>query len=148
MSRETLIPHSPDPDLSGYREVPPEDRVTYNSFLQGEDVEPGKMIVDIKPRDLFTYQDWVDEHKIMNVLSYSRNNNPLLTQITGYLYFHPKFEREVIVIGNGNHRTIYAIIHGTKINVEIKDPPEEKKETNPFRITNTLKKYGDMFTGY
>lgn len=120
-------------------------KVPYKEYLQGTPVEIGTVITDVKPRDLFTYQKWLSDEKISNVYEYVMTDNPRLNQITGYFHYHNKFDKDVLVIGNGNHRALYALLSGKKINVEIESPPELKEKENPFRLTNLAKKYPGSF---
>lgn len=119
--------------------------IPYQEFLKNRSAETGSVVTGVKPNDLFTYQTWIDDEKIANVLNYVASGDPQLENITGYLHFHPKFDRNVIVIGNGNHRALYALLSGRRINVELSEPNVEREE-NPFRINNLLKKYGNVFS--
>ncbi len=142
------VSHSFDEtEYSGYKEIPEEDQIPYAEFLKGKPVEVGKMIIGVKPKDLFTYQKWIDDNKIMNVMGYVNEGNPLLHQITGYIHHHTKFDKDILVVGNGNHRALYALLNRLPINVEIKEHPEITADINPFRITNNAKRYGDRFGG-
>lgn len=125
-------------------EQEPVIHVPYREYLKTRTAEVGTVIDDVKPADLFTFQRWLDDTKIANVLDYASTGNPRLDYITGFLHHHTKFDKNVIVIGNGNHRGLYALIKRRKLSVEIREPNEEYDE-NPFRISNLLKKYGNPF---
>jgi hypothetical protein len=120
--------------------------VPYSEFLKTNSAEVGTVIIDVEPRDLFTYQDWIDIAKVENVMTYYLTNDPRLSMISGYLHFHTKFRRNVIVVGNGNHRGLFALIKHRKIDVTIEEEPQSDKP-NPFKLSNLLKKYGDPFSG-
>jgi len=122
-------------------------KVSFKEFLATSEAESGSVIEGVKPSELFTTQDWLDDAKVANVLGYIEDRDPRLTEITGYLHYHTKFDRNVIVIGNGNHRALYALISGKRIDVAIEDPRILLKE-NPFRLKNLLKKYGNVFSSF
>lgn len=119
--------------------------IPYKEFLKGLPVETGTILTEVKPHDLFTYQKWLSDEKIINVYDYIETENPRLNQITGYFHYHDKFDKDVIVIGNGNHRALYALLTGKKINVEIENPPNVAVNENPFRLTNLARKYPGSF---
>ncbi len=121
-------------------------KVEYREFLKDPSAEPGVIITQAKPRDLFTYQNWVDQEKIRNVIKYATEDDPRLNQVTGYLHFHDKFGKNVIVIGNGHHRALYAMEQGAKVDLTLESPPTEHAD-NPFRLSNLAKKYGNIYHG-
>ena len=118
--------------------------VPYKEFFETNKAEPGTVLVDVKPRDLFTYQGWTDDNKVMNVLNYAEENDPRLYSVTGYVHYHTKFQENVLVIGNGHHRALYALHTGNRVDFTVEDYTPESKE-NPFRLTNLVRKYGNIF---
>ena len=138
-----MSPEQQRPIIEG--EKPQPLLIPYKEFLKGIPIETGVILTDVKPHDLFTYQTWLSDEKIINVYGYIENDNPLLNQITGYFHYHDKFDKDVIVIGNGNHRALYALLTGKKINVEIENPPNIEVKKNPSRLTNLAKKYPGSF---
>ncbi len=122
-------------------------KVNYREFLKDPNAEPGVIITQAKPRDLFTYQNWVDQEKVRNVIGYASEDDPRLNKVTGYLHFHDKFGENVIVIGNGHHRALYAMEQGSRIDLILENPPTTEHAENPFRLSNLAKKYGNIYHG-
>lgn len=140
MSAEIIIPET-------HKDIPtPEERhkISFKGFLETGEAEVGSIITGVKPRELFTYQAWVDDNKIANVLRYAEDQSPELNQITGYIRFHTKLDRNIMVIGNGNHRALYAMINGRTLDFLVGEPTVIHKE-NPFQLTNVIKKHGNPF---
>src|SRR5688572_16811648 len=137
MSAEILLP-GPDIEEKPSREIP------YREFSGQESYEPGTVITKVSPRELFTYQDWVDNRKIINVMRYIDEGNPLLNRIEGYTHYHTVFEENVIVIGNGNHRALFALESGKRVDIVLREAPTQH-DKNPFRLTNLHLKYGNIF---
>jgi hypothetical protein len=135
------------PQIPQSSEIQPAITIPYKDFLVTNEAAPGTVLINVKPRELFTYQHWTDINKIINVLRYVEEGDPLLYQLKGHLHYHTKFEENVVVVGNGHHRALYAIHAGSRVNVTLVEPPKMVTDENPFRITNLDKKYGNVFGG-
>lgn len=118
--------------------------IPYSEFSRQEHYAYGTTITQVPPRELFTYQERISTEKIVNILGYVEEDNPLLSIVSGYTFFHTIFEENVIVVGNGNHRTLYAMENRKKVDVVLWQNPEPKDE-NPARFTNLHRKYGNIF---
>jgi hypothetical protein len=140
MGAEIILPGSHE----DFKPAEEEHRISLKDFLKTREADLGTIITGVKPIDLFTYQSWLDDSKIANVLNYAEMQSPELNQITGYIQYHPKLEKNIMVIGNGNHRALYAIAMGRTIDLAVEKPTILHKE-NPFRLTNVIKKHGNPF---
>lgn len=140
MNTEIILPRISEDDTS------PEDIpvISFKEFLKTNDAEIGTIIRGVKPRELYTYQKWLNDTKVANVLSYIENQSPALDQITGYLRYHPVFDENVLVIGNGTHRALYALVSGRTVDIRL-DKERTEHTDNPWRVFNLVRKYGNPF---
>lgn len=141
MSAEIILPRINETDTSP-EEIP---EISFRDFLKTREADEGTIIRAVKPSELFTYQTWLDENKIANVLNYIEDQSPELDQLTGYVRFHSKLDKNILVIGNGNHRALYALVSGRTVDLSIGKATVEHKD-NPFRLSNLVKRYGNPFT--
>lgn len=114
--------------------------ITYNSLREARTIESGTVVTDVKPQELWTTQDWIEVEKVRAALN--RTVGPEDTFPTeGYTHKH--HGKTILVLGDGNTKSIIAWAQGKRVEFTIKgELPRGQKATPLSRLRN---QYHDLF---
>lgn len=121
--------------------------ISYKEWIEnGQNSETGVIITDVPPRNLFTTQDWLDPVKAPRAHIAQEEMLEDAFTVEGVVYQHPKEHMgKVLVVLEGNHRTVSAMVHHSKVQFKLIDH-ELSPETPVWRTTNLARKYNDWYS--
>jgi hypothetical protein len=108
--------------------------------------EPGAIVTDVPPIELFTTQDWLRPDKAIRAVTAQEELVEDAFTVMGIAFSHPKEHVGVVpVLLEGNHRTVNALINSSRVNFKIADR-ELPPDAQVWRVTNLAKKYPGLFS--
>jgi hypothetical protein len=111
-----------------------------NGFI----AEPGTVIENVPPAQLFTTQDWLDATKMARAHFAQENGLPDAYLIEGCIFRHPKEHMGIVpVVLDGNHRAVNAINKQERVIFRVL-PSQLPPDTEVWRLTNLVKIYGAL----
>lgn len=96
---------------------------------------PGTLVQGVKPRELFTLQDWLEPEKAARAIK-DFINDGCVTQPIGYA--KEVLGKQALVIGEGVHRSGCALVNGMRVDVRIELPREPFDLTQIFRLSTLI----------
>ncbi len=118
--------------------------LTFKEFRKAEEISPGTKVTGVKPADLYTTQDWIEGKKVQAALNREIDPNDEYPS-EGYVHRNA-FGKTILVLGDGNTKSITAWVRGKRVNFTVKGPLPEGQRYFPLsRLRNN---YHDLFTGF
>ena len=108
--------------------------------------EPGAIVTDVPPVELFTTQDWLRPDKAIRAITAQEEMAEDAYTVMGVAFSHPKEHVGVVpVLLEGNHRTVNALLNSSRVNFKISDR-ELPPDAQVWKVTNLAKKYPGLFS--
>lgn len=122
-----------------------EKTFTYSDLknLKVEEIESGTVITGVKPRDLYTTQNWISERKAIKALNsyYPQDKYPT----AGYIK-ECQDGRKILILGDGNTKALVAWEREEKVTFTLKGKLPDQTKYHPLsRLRNSFRDWFKNF---